>query len=107
MHICGNCFEVIRALPTYVASQRAWVETEPSYIICCDVPNPVEIERGELADYVEAYENFELDPEDLTDKEKVILKYLEKEGLIASTEILEDESAYAMVRDKQLELDIL
>ena len=107
MNICNTCLEVMTPLSTYVEVQKHWKASQPSYIVCCDCPSPVEIEDGELTDYTEAYNNNELDYEDLTDKEKTILRYLEREGLIANTEILEDESAYAMVRDKQLELGLL
>ena len=107
MTVCDTCLDVMTPLTTHVEVNRKWQPSYPSFIVCCDCPSPVEIEDGELTDYKEAYNNNELDYEDLTDKEKTILRYLEKEGLIANTEILEDESAYAMVRDKQLSLDLL
>ena len=106
MVICSNCLGEIISLPTFLARESMWQLSDPSFIVCCDCPSPIEIEDGELEDYKEAYNNLELDPDDLTDKEMTILKYLEREGLIANTKIFEDESAYAMVRDKQLELDL-
>jgi len=108
MIICSNCLEVITALTTFLGGKRGWEIAEPAWLLCCDWPNIIEVEDGELTDYEEAYNETGIDLDDLTEKEQVILRYLAKEGRIeyAYTEIYEVESTDSMVRDKQLGLDL-
>ena len=80
MTICASCLKEMIPLDTYVEHNMMWQENEPSFIICCDKPWPIEIEDGELESYEENYRN--LDLTDLTEKEETILAYLVKEGRI-------------------------
>ena len=107
MQLCSNCLSVVTELPTYVGDNKRWLPSEPSYILCCDCPNPIEVEDGELLNYEENWQTLDLD--DLTEKEITILKYLTEQGRIAyaNTEVLEGESADTVVYDKQLGLDLL
>ena len=107
MQICKNCATVVQEYPTFIEGRRGWVPSEPSTVVCCDSPSPIDIEEGELETYEE---NFEfLDFDDLTEKEIIILRYLTKEGKIeyAEAEIREGESPDSVVPDKQLRLDLL
>ena len=107
MQICRGCLTLIREYPTFVEKNRKWIPSEPSQVICCDSPSPVEVDDGDLETYEE---NFEfLDFDDLTEKEETILEYLAKEGRIiyAEAEIREGQSSDTVVPDKQLWFDIL
>lgn len=107
MNICSNCYSLMTPLATYVERNRKWEPSQPSYILCCDCPSPIEVEDGEIENYEENWQSLDLD--DLTEKEETILGYLAKEERIdyVSTEILERQSTDSVVRDKQIWLDIL
>ena len=105
MKICRKCLEVLTSLSAAIDSEGY----TGSFILCCDWPDPIDIELGELADYEEAHNETGLDLSDLTEKEITILEYLAKEGRIiyGDTDRFERESTDSMVFDKQLWLDIL
>lgn len=74
-------------LPTYFNYGPHWLESEPSYISCCNRPDPIEIEQGELSDYEIAYNELGLNLDELSEKEELILRYLLKEGRLANDNI--------------------
>lgn len=108
MLICSKCLGIVEELPTYVIDKVGRASPiHSSYILCCDYPDPIEVEFGEMTDYEENWESLDLD--DLTEKEKIILNYLTKEGRIAyvDTEILKGQSTDTVVHDQQLWFDLL
>lgn len=107
MLICKNCLSIMRPLQTFMGFGSGWLQSEDSYILCCDRPAPIEVEDGELENYETNWQI--LDLEDLTEKEETILNYLTKEGRIGfkNPEVHTSESADSMVRSKQLWFDFL
>lgn len=76
MYICRTCLTEMKPIPSLFFNGVEFEELEPSFPVCCESPDPYEIEEGEIDSYREAFENGEIDLKDLSEKEEIILRFL-------------------------------